>query len=121
MIFDSSEAGNNRSDTTEDAQRKLVHCDHAIRSPTLIGSTKDQGEVGTRISPKRVYEKLKRGRSATKHKNAENPHKNKNKYSKSKSCYRSTSSSSSTDKSPPSPKRHKSQRKKRKHRKCSSS
>ena len=119
MIFDSSEAGNNRSDTTEDAQRKLVHCDHAIRSPTLTGSTKDQGEVGTRISPKRVYEKLKRGRSATKHKNAENSYKNK--YSKSKSCYRSTSSSSSTDKSPPSPKRHKSQRKKRKHRKCSSS
>ena len=45
MIFDSSMAGNNRSDTTEDAQRKLALCDNAIRSPTLIGPPKTKGKL----------------------------------------------------------------------------
>ena len=106
-------ADNNATDTTEDGQRKQVHSEDEIRSPSLMGSNNDQGEVGTGNSPKGVSGKRKRGRSATKHKKAKNS--NKSKHSKNKRRYRSTSSSSLTEKSSPSPKRHKSRRKKRKH------
>ena len=103
MIFDSSMADNNATDTTKDGQRKHVQSDNGMRSPSLMG----------------VYEKRKRGRSATKHKKAKNSYKTK--HSKSKRRYRSTSSSWSTEKSSPSPERHKSRRKKCKHRKRSPS
>ena len=85
-------AGNNATDTTEDGQRKQVYSENGIRSPSLIGSNKDQGEVGTGNSAKGVSEKPKRGRSATKHKKTKKSYKNK--LSKSKRRYRSTSSSS---------------------------
>ena len=34
---------NNATDTTEDGQRKQVHSQNGIRSPSLMGSNKDQG------------------------------------------------------------------------------
>ena len=92
----------NATDTTEDGQRKQVHSENEIRRPSLMGSNKDQGEVGTGNSTKQVSGKWKRGRSATKHKKAKKS--NKNKHSKNKRRYRSTSSSSSIEKSSPSPK-----------------
>ena len=55
-------------DTTEDGQRKQVHPENEIRSPSLMRSIKDQGEVGTGNLPRGVSGKRKRGRSATKHK-----------------------------------------------------
>ena len=110
---------NNATDTTEDGQRKQVHSENGIRSPSLMGSNKDQGEVGTGNSPKRVSEIWKKGRSATKHKKVKKSYKNK--HSKIKRRYRSTSSSPSTEKPSPSPKRQKSRRKKHKHRKRPSS
>ena len=115
----------NAIDTTKDGQRKQVHSENKIRSTSLMGSYKDQGEFGTENSHREVSGNWKRGWSVTKHKKVKRS--NKNKHSKNKRRYRSTSSSSSTEKSSPSPKRHKSQRKNRKHRKrlssssCSSS
>ena len=82
-----------------------------------MGSNKDQGEVGTGNSPRRVSGKRKRGRSASKHKKVERS--NKNKHPNNKRRYKITSSSSSTEKFS-SPKRHKSQRKKRNYHNCSS-
>ena len=70
MTFDSSSAENNTADTTEDGQRKQVHSDNGIRSPFLMESNKDQGEVGTRNSLIRVSEKWNRWRSSSKHKKA---------------------------------------------------
>ena len=40
-----------------------------------MGSNKDQGEVSTRNSPRGVFRKRKRGRSATKHKKAKRSNK----------------------------------------------
>ena len=82
-----------------------------------MGSNKDQGEVGTGNSPRRVSGKRKRGRSASKHKKVERS--NKNKHPNNKRRYKITSSSSSTEKFS-SPKRYKSQRKKRNYHNCSS-
>ena len=110
---------NNATDTTEDGQRKQVHSENRIRSPSLMGSDKDQGEVDTGNSLKGVSQKRKRGRSATKHKKATKKIIQKQ-HSKSKRRYRSTSSSSLTEEFSPSLKRHKSRRKKRKHHKLSS-
>ena len=62
----------NATDTTEDGQRKQVHSENEITSPSLMGSNKDQGEVGTGNSPKGVSGKRKRGRNATKHKKQNN-------------------------------------------------
>ena len=84
-----------------------------------MGFNKDKGEVRTRISPKGVSGKWKRGINATKDKKVKRSYKNKQ--SKNKRRYKSTSSSSSTENSSTSPKRCKSRRKKRKHRKRSSS
>ena len=39
-------ADNNATDTTEDGQRKQVHSENEIRSPSLMSFNKDQGEVG---------------------------------------------------------------------------
>ena len=47
----------NAIDTTEYGQWKQVHSENGIRSPSLIGSSKDQGQVGTGNSPKGVSEK----------------------------------------------------------------
>ena len=63
-------ADNNATDTTEDGKRRQVHSDDGTRGPSLMGSKKDQGEVGTWTSPKGVSEKRNRERSATKHKAA---------------------------------------------------
>ena len=54
----------NATDTTEDGQRKQVHSENEITSPSLMGSNKDQGEVGTGNSPGE--------RNATKHKKQNN-------------------------------------------------
>ena len=70
LIVHSSMVDNNATDTTEDGQRKQVHSENRIRSPSLMGSDKDQGEVDTGNSLKGVSQKRKRGRSATKHKKA---------------------------------------------------
>ena len=59
-------ADKNATDTTEYGQRKQVHSENGIRSSSLMGSDKDQGEVGTGNSLKEAYEKRKKGRSATK-------------------------------------------------------
>ena len=68
-MFHSSMADNNTTDTTEDRKRKQV--------PSLMGSNKDQGEVGTGNSHKGVSGKRKRGRSCIKHKKAKKSYKNK--------------------------------------------
>ena len=60
----------NATDTTEDEQKKQAHSENEIRSPSLMGSNKHQGEVGTGNSPKGVFGKWRRGRNATKHKKA---------------------------------------------------
>ena len=65
-------ADNNATDTTEDGQRKKFHSENEIRSPSLMGSKKDEGDVGTGNSPKGVSGKRKRGRSANNHKKAKN-------------------------------------------------
>ena len=44
----------NAVDTTEDGQRKQIHSENEIRSPSLMGSNKDQGEVGIGNSPRGV-------------------------------------------------------------------
>ena len=62
----------NATDTTEDGQRKQVRSENEITSPSLMGSNKDQGEVGTGNSPKGVSGKRKRGRNAIKHKKQNN-------------------------------------------------
>ena len=67
---------NNVTDTPEDEQRKQVHSENGIRSPSLIGSNKDQGEVDTGNSPEGVSEKRKRGGSPTKDKKAKKSYKN---------------------------------------------
>ena len=105
---------NDPTETTENGQRKQLHSENETRSFSLMGSNKDQGEVGTEDRQKR-----KRGRSATKHKRAKKSYKNK--HSKRMRRYRSTLLSSPIEKSFPFTKRHKSQRKKRKHCKHSSS
>ena len=69
-MFHTSMADYNVTYTTEDGQRKQVHSEYEIRRSSLIGSNKDQGEVGTENSPKGVSRKRKRGRSANKHKKA---------------------------------------------------
>ena len=51
-MLDSSISDENSADTTEDGQRKQVHSDNRIRSLSLIGSNKEQGEVGTGNSHK---------------------------------------------------------------------
>ena len=61
-------ADNNTTDTTKDKQRKQVHSENGIGSSSLMGSNKDQGEVGIGNSSKGVSVKRKRMRSATKHK-----------------------------------------------------
>ena len=50
---------NNVADTTEDGQRKQGHYDNGIRSSSLMGFSKDQGEVGTDNLPKGVSGKRK--------------------------------------------------------------
>ena len=47
MTFYSSMAYNNATDTTKDGHRKQVHSETEIRSPSLMGSNKGHGEVGT--------------------------------------------------------------------------
>ena len=85
-------ADNNTTDTTKDKQGKQVHSENEIGSSSLMGSNKDQGEVGIGNSSKGVSVKRKRMRSATKHKKAKKTYKNQP--SKNKRRYRSTSSSS---------------------------
>ena len=51
----------NAIDTTEDGQRKHVHSKNEIRSPSLMGSNRDQGEVGTGDTPGGVSGKRERG------------------------------------------------------------
>ena len=50
----------NAIDTTEDGQRKQVHSGNEVRSPSLMGSNKDQGEVGTQGT--RLGESLENGK-----------------------------------------------------------
>ena len=77
LIFHSSMTDYNAIDTTEDGQRKHVHSKNEIRSPSLMGSNRDQGEVGTGDTPGGVSGKRERGRRATKHKKAKRSNKNK--------------------------------------------
>ena len=77
MIRNLSMFDNNAADTTEDGQRKQVHSDNGIKSPFLIESIQDQGEVGTGNSPKRVSGKRKSGRNTIKHKKQKRSYKNK--------------------------------------------
>ena len=66
MIFDSSMADNNVAHTTEGRKRKQVHSYNGTRSPSLKGFNKDQWDVGRANSPKRISEKRKKERNATK-------------------------------------------------------
>ena len=47
FILHSSMADYNATDKTEDWQRKQVHSENGIRSPSLMGSNKEQEKVGT--------------------------------------------------------------------------
>ena len=51
-------ADNNATDTTEGGHWKQVHSENKIRSPSLMGSNKNQGEVGTN----RLRESLENGK-----------------------------------------------------------
>ena len=44
-------AYNNATDTTKDGHRKQVHSENEIRSPSLMGSNKGHGKVGTEDRP----------------------------------------------------------------------
>ena len=59
MIFHSSIADNNAADTKEDGQRKQLHSENGIRSPSLMGSNKDQGKLAQRT---RLRESLENGK-----------------------------------------------------------
>ena len=98
-------AGNNATDKIEDGQRKQVHSDNGIRSFSLMGSNKEQGQVGTGNMSNKFFKNRKRRRSATKQKKAKTKSSYRNKHSKSKGRYRSTTSSSLTKTYSPSPKR----------------
>ena len=59
----------NTTDRTEDRQRKQAHSGNGIRSPSLMGSKKCQGEIGIENLPKKKKKtekgNRKSGRSAS--------------------------------------------------------